>query len=107
MCIRALIPEPNSAPNRAGCRKASQGDIIHSSYNSRVSISKQVFLLSPNFHAATASVSTMAAFNEAADRVVFHDGPILSPCSPGWGLGMYKMLSSDDAHSRTLSSFHF
>lgn len=39
--------------------------------------------------------------------VVFHDGPILSPCSPGWGLGMYKMLSSDDAHSRTLSSFHF
>lgn len=50
------------------------------------------------------------AFNGAADRVdrvVFHDGPILSPCSPGWGLGMYKMLSSDDAHSRTLSRFHF
>lgn len=38
VCIRALIPEPNSALNRAGCRKASQGDIIHSSYNSRVSV---------------------------------------------------------------------
>lgn len=75
-----------------------------------VSALKTSFLLSPNFHAATASVSTMGAFNGAADRVdrvVFHDGPILSPCSPGWGLGMYKMLSSDDAHSRTLSSFHF
>lgn len=72
-----------------------------------VSALKTSFLLSPNFHAATASVSTIAASNGAADRVVFHDGPILSPCSPGWGLGMYKMLSSDDAHSRTLSSFHF
>lgn len=70
---------------------------------------KTSFLLSTNFHAATASVSTMGggAFNGAADRVVFHDGLTLSPCSPGWGLGMYKMLSSDDAHSRTLSSFHF
>lgn len=29
---------------------------------------------------------------ELTEFHVFHDGPILSPCSPGWGLGMYKML---------------
>lgn len=25
VCIRALIPEPNSAPNRAGCRRQARG----------------------------------------------------------------------------------
>lgn len=68
MCIRALIPEPNSALNRAGCRRQARG-ISSIVPTILVSALKTSFLLSPNFHAATASVSTMAAFNGAADRV--------------------------------------